>query len=236
MTSASEANPQTSKLTFWHEGAECCDVEWEAAYERFETPDEEVTKFSRRFRRLGVDRNACDLDIVDLFCGRGSGLLALERMGFQRLEGVDLSPSLLKRYRGSAKLFVGDCRSLRFESETKDVVIVQGGLHHLSDLPDDLDAVLSEARRVLKPGGYFVMVEPWLTPFLRIVHGACRVGLFRRYWPKLDALACMIDREKETYFQWLSKPRVVESLLIQYFECERRLTSFGKLMFVGRKA
>ena len=233
--STSKANQEPSVLTYWHEGLECCDTEWEAAYARFETPDEEIAKFTARFHKLGVDRLPRDLQVVDLFCGRGNGLQSLAVMGFSRLEGVDLSASLLEQSRGSAKLYVADCRELKFESDSKGLMIVQGGLHHLPSLPDDLEDVLSEVQRVLKPGGYFMVVEPWLTPFLRVVHTACSAGLLRQAWGKLDALACMIDRERTTYFKWLGQPRVIDSLLNRYFNCERRHVSFGELLFVGRK-
>lgn len=229
------ANSDTPELTYWHKGVECCDLEWESAYLRFETPEEEIAKFTARFHKLGVDGYSRDLQVVDLFCGRGNGLKALEQFGFSHLEGVDLSPSLLKQYKGSAKVYVADCRDLKFESASRDVMVVQGGLHHLPTIPDDLEGVLSEVHRVLKPGGCFVIVEPWLTPFLRIVHAACNVGLFRKAWGKLDALACMTEREERTYFQWLARPQIIESLLNRYFTCERRRVSFGKLLYVGRK-
>ncbi len=232
----STADPKSSALTFWCDGVECCDAEWEAAYARFESAEEELAKFTKRFRSMDVDRLPSDLQVVDLFCGRGNGLRALELLGFSQVEGVDLSPSLLERYRGAAKLYVGDCRELKFESGSKDLIVVQGGLHHLPTVPSDLEDVLSEVQRVLKPGGRFMIVEPWLTPFLRVVHAACKVRTLRRAWPKLDALACMIEREQTTYEQWLSQPQVIESLLNRYFTRERRRVSFGKLLFLGKKA
>ncbi len=231
-----ERAPEASGITYWHEGLECCDAVWEAAYARFETPEEEIDKFTKRFHRLGVDRMARDLDIVDLFCGRGNGLVALQRLGFNNLEGVDLSPSLLKQYEGDAKLYVADCRDLKFESESKDLMIVQGGLHHLPTVPEDLTAVLSEVQRVLKPGGRFAIVEPWWTPFLRAVHSACEVKLFRRCYAKLDALAVMTEREATTYFQWLGQPKVIQAELDRHFDRELCKASFGKLLYVGRKA
>ena len=38
--------------------------------------------------------------IVELFCGRGSGLRALHQLGFRAVEGIDLSPSLAAEYDG----------------------------------------------------------------------------------------------------------------------------------------
>jgi ubiquinone/menaquinone biosynthesis C-methylase UbiE len=57
--------------------------------------------------------------------------------------------------------------------------VVQGGLHHLPELPRDLDKTLLEIKRVLRPQGRFVIVEPWHTPFLRIVHAFCNFSLAR---------------------------------------------------------
>jgi ubiquinone/menaquinone biosynthesis C-methylase UbiE len=146
---------------------------WEAAYSRFETPNEEVRKFRRRLIALGIAQCPREANVVELFCGRGNGLEALAQLGFHRIEGVDLSPRLLKQYKGSAACYVADCRQLPFIDDSKDIVIVQGGLHHLISLPDDLEQVLSETRRVLRKSGRLVVVEPWWTPFLRFVHALC---------------------------------------------------------------
>lgn len=222
-------------LIHWQPGVTCCDEVWEAAYTRFETPEEEVRKFTRRLRRLGAPSWPREARILDLFCGRGNGLKALEAMGFANLAGVDLSDRLLCRYRGPASLYVGDCRDLRLPDRSVDIVIVQGGLHHLPRLPDDLSAVLEAVGRVLVDGGRLVAVEPWLTPFLRIVHAACEQPVLRRVWGKLDALAVMNEREMTTYDQWLRQPRVIRSQLEDRFATEKLMVGWGKLMYVGRK-
>ena len=67
---------------------------WEAAYLRFETEEEEIVKFTRRLLRLGARQWPRDAEIVEFFCGRENGLIALQRLGFTRLEGVDLAPRL----------------------------------------------------------------------------------------------------------------------------------------------
>lgn len=208
---------------------------WEAAYSRFETAEEEVEKFANRLQQLGAlswDRAS---EIVELFCGRGNGLVALHRWGFTRIEGVDLSASLLAQYRGPARCHVGDCRALPFDDDSKDIVIIQGGLHHLHNLPHDLDQCLREIHRVLKPSGKVVIVEPWHTPFLSVVHWLCGLQLARHLWPKLDALAIMIEHEHETYHQWLSQPQALLCMLDEYFVPGHRCRGWGKLMFLGSK-
>lgn len=229
----SDSSPDLLKLT---NGEVCCSQTWEAAYLRFETPEEERRKFLRRLRSLGAPDWPRDAEVVELFCGRGNGLQALSNLGFTRVEGVDLSASLLEHYRGPGRCYVADCRALPFTDRSRDVLVVQGGLHHLPTLPDDLVRTLDEARRVLRPGGRFVVVEPWLTPFLQLVHAVCEIRLARRAWAKLDALATMNELERPTYEAWLGRPRQILPLLTERFVPELLRTEWGKLLFVGRVA
>lgn len=232
---ATDESVRNAGLRYWREPVICCDSVWEENYARFETPEEEIRKFMRRFRQLGASRWRRDARILDLFCGRGSGLKALEGLGFRRLEGVDLSEPLLIQYSGPAQLYVGDAGELKVEDASIDIVVVQGGLHHLPVLDKDLERVLREIHRVLKSDGRFVLVEPWETVFLRMIHFMCRQALLRRGWSKLGALASMIEREHETYFHWLDRPQFILSALSRFFVPELLHTSWGKLRFVGRK-
>jgi SAM-dependent methyltransferase len=173
--------------------------------------------------------------IVELFCGRGSGLRALHRLGFNQVEGIDLSPSLAAKYAGPGKILVGDCRQLPFESASKDILIVQGGLHHLPVLPDDLDRVLAEGVRVLRENGLLLLIEPWVTLFLSMTHELCRSRIIRKLSPKIDALASMIHYERQTYENWLSHPGLILDSLAKAFRCERCHFRWGKIYFAGRK-
>lgn len=221
---------------YWIEGMPCCDTEWEKAYRRFETEDQEIRKFRKRLSRAGAPAWPKDSRIVELFCGRGNGLTALESLGFQALEGVDLSPDLLQKYRGPAQLYVGDCRELQFETASRDIAIVQGGLHHLPSLPDDLRRTLEEIRRILKPGGRVFIVEPWLTPFLHFVHGFSSLQPMRSLFGKLDAFATMTEHEYVTYFQWHARADEIRSLLRSMFKPQRMEERWGKMFFLGLNA
>jgi len=206
---------------------------WEAAYVRFETPEQEIRKFVQRLKKLGVDRLPREARVVELFCGRGNGLHALERFGFAHLEGVDLSARLIAMYQGSAQCYVCDCRRLPFPDQSRDVLIVQGGLHHLPTLPEDLAQTFAEMQRVLRSNGRVVIVEPWLTPFLRLVHSISGMRPVRRCSAKLDALATMIDYERSTYEQWLSQPESIRRLARAHFSPLQESFGWGKWMFIG---
>ena len=148
---------------------------------------------------------------------------------------MDLSESLLAQYQGPAKCYVCDCRELPFETTSRDIVIIQGGLHHLAQFPEDLRRSLSEVARILKPGGRFFLVEPWRTPFLQAVHFACEVRLLRRLSGKLNSLAIMIENERETYENWLARPDQIIELLREYFPTGNLMKNFGKIRFIGRR-
>ncbi|MGO9590787.1 MAG: class I SAM-dependent methyltransferase [Candidatus Acidiferrales bacterium] len=206
---------------------------WEAAYVRFETPEEEIQKFLKRLRLLGATSLPRDTRVVELFCGRGNGLHALSQLGFTNLEGVDLSARLVGLYQGPAKCYVSDCRQLPFPDRSRDVLIVQGGLHHLPTLPDDLEQTLAEMHRVVRRRGRVIIVEPWQTPFLRLAHSISEIALARHYSAKLDAFATMIELERATYERWLSQPRLVLDLLRKYFKPVHESFAWGKFSFVG---
>src|SRR5260370_24343072 len=121
---------------------------WEAAYLRFETPEEEIQKFIARLTRLGAPQWPRDAEIVELFCGRGNGLIALDRLGFTRIEGVNLSPPPIAQFKASAKSTLPTSPNLPSPYPTTAILIVQGGLHHLPTLPDHLDRTFSEMQRV----------------------------------------------------------------------------------------
>ena len=214
----------------------CCSSSWEEAYLRFETPEEEIAKFMRRLLALGAAGWPKDWRVVELFSGRGNGLHALSQLGFRHVEGVDLSETLIRQYNGDAKCYIGDCRALPFENESQDLIVVQGGLHHLPDIPRDLTLTLREITRVLRPSGFAVLIEPWNTRFLRVVHLICRFQLMRRLSRKIDSLRTMIENEKDTYEKWLSHPNAILTALEKNFYKTIVTKRWGKMTCIGYAA
>lgn len=215
-------------------GQMCCDPEWEAAYKCFETPQEEIAKFVARLKKFGFPALPKDYRINEIFCGRGNGLVALEQLGFTNLEGTDLSDTLLAEYNGNAQLHLADCLEMPFDDECYDVVIVQGGLHHLPDLPKHLDQCLAEVRRILKPAGTFYVIEPWRTPFLTFAHFVTELSVMRKLYAKGDALAVMTQCERTTYENWLSRPDELLAVFNKHFDATQQRAAWGKLAFTGK--
>ena len=110
-----------------------------------------------------------------------------------------------------------------------------GGVRALHSL-EDLDQVLAEAKRVLRDNGLLLVVEPWLTPFLSLVHTLCRSRLIRALSPKIDACATMIHYELKTYQQWLNQPLLVLDSLHKAFRVERSHFRWVKFISAGAKA
>jgi SAM-dependent methyltransferase len=207
---------------------------WEDAYRRFETPAMEVARFTKRLRALGADKWPQTARIGELFCGRGNGLLALDRLGFHDVEGIDPSPTLVATSDGPGRSMVGDCRELPWSDASKDILIVQDGLYHLQDLEPDLRQVVREVRRVLVDGGRFVVIEPWLTPLLQLAHAASFSRL-RKWLDRVDAFATMVEHERETYERWLNSPELVRGMLDDYFFAEHVSFACGKMRYVGSR-
>ncbi len=102
--------------------------------------------------------------ILDLGTGRGKLLFDLCELGFRAI-GLENNPALVTRGNNEIKTR-GLERSIRFlEGDALDIPLADasfdgladiGLLHHIA--PADYKTYVSEAARVLKPGGYFFLV------------------------------------------------------------------------------
>jgi ubiquinone/menaquinone biosynthesis C-methylase UbiE len=88
-----------------------------------------------------------------------------------RLTGIELSPAMLEIARARARelgrevdLRVGDAQALELPDESFDTVVCTLSL---CTIPDDRAAV-AEVRRVLRPGGRFLLLEHVRSPLLPI--------------------------------------------------------------------
>ncbi len=116
---------------------------------------EEAAPSSYALLEAVVPRDARPLTVLDLACGDGYllELIARREQSELSLVGLDMSAHELEaaraRLNGTATLLQGRAQSLPLGDASVDVV-----LSHLAlMLMDDVETVLAELRRVLKPGG-----------------------------------------------------------------------------------
>lgn len=91
--------------------------------------------------------------VLDIGCGNGMYLSALERRGI-RGAGCDLSFGMLESALPHPRLVNADATALPFAAESFDVVLAPHMLYHV----DDRTAAATELRRVLRPRGRCVVV------------------------------------------------------------------------------
>jgi ubiquinone/menaquinone biosynthesis C-methylase UbiE len=96
--------------------------------------------------------------LLDVGCGTGF-IIDLAADLFEDVRGIDVTPAMLARVqpRPNVQVYSADAAQLPFGADRFDVVSAYSFFHHLQDL----DAVLSEVHRVLRPGGcLYVDLEP----------------------------------------------------------------------------
>lgn len=129
---------------------------WSSFYRR--------TLFGLELRR--IQRHALELlktvpgqRVLDLGCGPGDGAVALAQKGVVAI-GLDYSQGMLDTARKErlveGRLTRGDAGRLPFKDGAFDKIVCTNSFHHY---PDHV-ASLREMRRVLKPGGLLVLVDP----------------------------------------------------------------------------
>ena len=108
--------------------------------------------------------------VLDLGCGSAPVLSQLRKHGVS-CTGLEYSEDMLRHARARLQsmqldegdLHRGDCRNTQFEPATFDVVVCLGVISYV----EDYAVVLSEIKRVLKPGGYaFVSFRNRFNPML----------------------------------------------------------------------
>jgi ubiquinone/menaquinone biosynthesis C-methylase UbiE len=123
--------------------------------------------FVRTTRLTSLDK------VLDIGCGMGTVLAAAQKLTFSKASylGIDLSVEMIRRGRAkrladpatkSVELLVGSALYLPFRKSLFDAVLLAHVIKYLTD--DQLDVVLRETARVLKPGGTLTVWE--FSPFV----------------------------------------------------------------------
>ncbi|MDJ0942278.1 MAG: class I SAM-dependent methyltransferase [Kiloniellales bacterium] len=100
--------------------------------------------------------------ILDVGCGDGGLVRFLTREGAE-VVGLESSEAQLRRAEAVARVggesyLLGRGEELPFAERSFDAVVFSNSLHHVA--PERMDRALSEAGRVLRPGGVLYVAEP----------------------------------------------------------------------------
>lgn len=116
-------------------------------------------------KEAGLDdpaRDVRDVRVLDYGCGNGRYLQALATVvPVENLQGLEVDPARVEQVRAlgiACDVIVKGEPELRFADESFDVVFSSNVIEHIPRR--DYLAVLREIRRVLRPGGRFVVGTP----------------------------------------------------------------------------
>ncbi|MFH0889593.1 MAG: class I SAM-dependent methyltransferase [Candidatus Aenigmatarchaeota archaeon] len=105
-----------------------------------------------------------DSVIVDAMCGTAFLSFLLYKKGYKNITGFDISPCIVGYTRelfkesgfNKARFFAGDVNKIKIRDGFADFVFILASLHHLIST----DIAVKELKRILKPGGRLVVIEP----------------------------------------------------------------------------
>lgn len=114
--------------------------------------------------------------VLDIACGPGYGAGGAAARGADAI-GLDMAPNMVaeaSKNFPAAEFQVGEGESLPFDDERFDAVVTSFGILHMTDL----DKAISEAYRVLKPGGRYAF-STWQTankhPFMALINNSIKI-------------------------------------------------------------
>lgn len=103
--------------------------------------------------------------LLDIGCGTGYLIDMLAKNYEAEFTGLDLSPEMVKQANNknikNAKFFEGRSDEIPFEDNAFNIVTCSQSFHHYPDT----DKAMQETRRVLKPGGLYILSDTGVGPF-----------------------------------------------------------------------
>ncbi|NLE07055.1 MAG: class I SAM-dependent methyltransferase [Parcubacteria group bacterium] len=105
--------------------------------------------------------------VLDIGCGNGTTLMYLRKHFNIKGVGIDISKNVVKKLQENIKdanlsFYEGDFRNLQtIEHNQFDIILSFGVIEHF----EEYGLALAEARRILKPNGQLILIQPHLFSF-----------------------------------------------------------------------
>lgn len=125
--------------------------------------EKELDLITSFIRVVSNQRQGEDVHVLDAGCGNGYTLSELTNT-FQDVQfsGLEMTPELLqiaeKRKLERCQLDIGDIRHAPYDDSSFDIIFTERCLINILDKKEQLDA-MHEIARMLKPTGYYLMIE-----------------------------------------------------------------------------
>jgi SAM-dependent methyltransferase len=114
----------------------------------------QLDRFHQRY--IWAGRLGAGKDVLEMACGTGPGLGHLQAVS-RRFAAGDIAPSVLefarRHYGDRVDLYQFDATHAPFPDQSFDAVILFEAIYYMPDV----DAVLREVKRLLRPGGFFLL-------------------------------------------------------------------------------
>ncbi len=176
----------------------------------------------KRFRHLALQgiKITSDTEILDLCCGGGQTTRFLVEQS-QRVIGLDASSVALDRAVQAvpqAEYVEGLAENIPLSEGKFDLVHTSVALHEMET--EQLEQIIEEVYRVLKPGGVFTLID---------LHKPTN-GLF---WPSLAVFIWLF--ETKTAWKLLETDLVEKLTSVGFQDCQQKLYAGGSLQVIQAK-
>ena len=200
--------------------------------------------------------NSKSLKVLDYGCGKGHDSLKLLKSGAKTF-GIDISEKYIELTKQLAiknnyqetdfNFQVMDAHDLKFESNSFDLVIGRGMLHHL-----DTGTALKSIHKVLKPKGRAIFIEPLadnpllklfriLTPKARTIDEApfSRSDLKKlinpKMWNNKDTMYCGLISAPTAVFTSIVLSKYPNNILLKFSDkLEKKLNKYDFFKYLNQ--
>ncbi len=208
---------------------------WTNAYSHPSQVRRRQATIARKLDLLGISQAKRDSAVLDLCCGNGETLAALYALGFRSLQGLDVEVPGALHADPRFRVLLGDAAAIPLADASLDWILLVHSLHHLGPL-SNIEAVLNQCHRVLKPDGRLGVVDFPGSRQVRLAFWFFRqkVG---QWTPYLRSFGAMVEEEWPFLREYLADwPHVEKRLRNGLFETESVKRGFFYFFWTFRKA